>query len=66
MASIKRLHAALSPLENLAELKAEGNPICHQPEGQPPYRERVISLLPRLRYLDEEEIDDAERVWAAK
>jgi len=63
LASVKRLAAALSPLGELAELKAEGNPICFQPEGQTPYRERVLSLLSQLRYLDEDEVTEPERLW---
>uniref|UniRef100_A0A061RTZ2 Leucine-rich protein n=1 Tax=Tetraselmis sp. GSL018 TaxID=582737 RepID=A0A061RTZ2_9CHLO len=61
LASIRRLAAALSPLEELAEVKADSNPFCHQPEGQAPYRERAIQALPRLQYLDDLEITDGER-----
>eukprot|EP00873_Tetraselmis_striata_P000954 jgi/Tetstr1/421218/TSEL_001123.t1 len=63
LASVKRLAVALSPLGELAEVRAEGNPICHQPEEQDPYRVRVLSALPQLRYLDEEEVTEAERMW---
>lgn len=63
LSSVKRLAAALAPLPDLAELKAEGNPICHQPEEQEPYRVRVLTALPLLRYLDDEEVTEAERMW---
>lgn len=63
LASIKRLAVVLGPLEGLVELKAEGNAICHQPEGQPSYRERVLGALPRLKYLDEEVVPESERIW---
>jgi hypothetical protein len=63
LSSVKRLVSALTPLEELVELRLENNPLV---EGNPTnYRQRICGGLPSLQFLDTTAVVPAERAAAA-